>query len=78
MTWPSFRYGPDGASMICQSEEDVPPGWEDHPSKVKQAPVEPSDDLKSLRAEYTEKMGKRPYNGWDAAKLREKMHDAGV
>jgi hypothetical protein len=33
--WPSWRYGPDGQSQIFQHEEQVPDGWEDHPSKVK-------------------------------------------
>lgn len=31
------------------------------------------DDMKALRAEYKAKMGKQPYNGWDAKTLREKM-----
>lgn len=29
--WPSWRYGPDGASKICASADDVPKGWKDHP-----------------------------------------------
>lgn len=33
--WPSVRYGPGGVSQVFQSEEEVPPGWADHPSKVK-------------------------------------------
>lgn len=36
-TWPSVRYGPDGASAVFQSADDVPDGWEDHPAKVKAA-----------------------------------------
>lgn len=32
--WPSVRYGPDGQSKVCESEADVPEGWEDHPCKV--------------------------------------------
>lgn len=31
-TFPSWRYGPEGASMICETAEDVPEGWEDHPA----------------------------------------------
>jgi hypothetical protein len=38
-TFPSWRYGPDGQAMICQSAADVPEGWSDHPSKV----AEPDD-----------------------------------
>jgi hypothetical protein len=33
MAWPSCRYGPGGASAVFDCEEDVPAGWEDHPSK---------------------------------------------
>lgn len=32
--WPSTRYGPDGQSRVFQSEDQVPEGWVDHPSKV--------------------------------------------
>lgn len=32
--WPGWYYGPDGQSQIFQSEDEVPEGWEDHPSKV--------------------------------------------
>ena len=32
--WPSWRYGPGGAAAIFERPEDVPEGWEDHPSKV--------------------------------------------
>lgn len=31
MGWPSCRYSRDGEARIFQSEEDVPPGWADHP-----------------------------------------------
>lgn len=31
------------------------------------------DDLTPLRAEYFAKLGKRPFNGWDADTLREKI-----
>ena len=32
--WPSWRYGPGGQAAIFECAEDVPKGWEDHPSKV--------------------------------------------
>lgn len=35
MTFPSWRYGPDGEAAIFDDEDDVPAGWVDHPSKVK-------------------------------------------
>lgn len=33
-------------------------------------------DIKALRAEYKAKIGKGPFNGWDAATLREKIDAA--
>lgn len=38
-TFPSWRYGPKGEAKICETADDVPPGWADHPSKAK-APKE--------------------------------------
>lgn len=37
------------------------------------------DDLKAVRADYERVVGKRPFNGWDVATLRQKMaaHSAG-
>lgn len=32
-----------------------------------------TDDIKTVRAEYEAKMGKRPFPGWDAAELRRRM-----
>lgn len=32
--WPAWWYGPDDAAEIFNSEEEVPQGWVDHPSKV--------------------------------------------
>ena len=32
--WPAWRYGPNGQSAIHESEDTVPKGWQDHPSKV--------------------------------------------
>lgn len=36
--WPAWRFGPGGKSDVFQSEKDVPAGWVDHPTKVKEAP----------------------------------------
>ena len=38
--WPSFRYGPNGEAQIFDRAEDVPEGWEDHPSKFAKAESE--------------------------------------
>lgn len=43
--WPSWRYGPDGQSEIFQSEDEVPSGWEDHPSKVGKAKPHAADTV---------------------------------
>jgi hypothetical protein len=46
-------------------------------AKIAQAdaptPSSTGDDLAALRAEYREKLSKNPFNGWDAATLREKI-----
>lgn len=43
--FPSWRYGPGGEAAVFESEDDVPKGWHDHPSKheksSKPAPAEP-------------------------------------
>lgn len=31
--WPAWWYGPEGQAELFNSEEEVPQGWEDHPSK---------------------------------------------
>lgn len=41
-----------------------------------QASKASEDELTEVRAEYAEKMGKKPYHGWDVATLREKMAEA--
>ena len=41
-TFPAWFYGPDGQSAICESADDVPKGWADHPGKAK-AKVDPFD-----------------------------------
>lgn len=37
---------------------------------------EPDDDMPALRAAYTEKLGKRPFAGWDAEELKRRMDEA--
>lgn len=38
--------------------------------------VAQADDITTLRAEYHEKLGKRPFPGWSADILREKIAEA--
>ena len=33
-SWPAWYYGPNGASDVFDSADQVPAGWHDHPSKV--------------------------------------------
>lgn len=56
--WPSWRYGPNGEAQIFDHADEVPTGWEDHPSKIgnetdKKAAKEPakSDDKAAKAAE---------------------------
>ena len=39
-------------------------------------PEQEGDELPKLRAQYQEVVGKRPYHGWDADTLREKIAEA--
>lgn len=32
--WPAMRYGPDGQTEVFNSEDEVPEGWVNHPSKL--------------------------------------------
>lgn len=43
---PTWRYGPDEQAMICYSEDEIPEGWEDHPSKVKAPKPKPEPKTK--------------------------------
>lgn len=43
---------------------------------VMPASVPQHDELTLLRAEYERVVGKRPFMGWDEAKLREKIAEA--
>lgn len=40
------------------------------------SPKPAGDDLAELRAEYQTAVGKRPFHGWDAATLRERISEA--
>ncbi|WP_242218016.1 hypothetical protein [Shinella zoogloeoides] len=43
---------------------------------AKPASIPQHDEITLLRAEYERVVGKRPYMGWDEAKLREKIAEA--
>ena len=44
-SWPSWRYGPDGASGIFNHAAEVPKGWKDHPGAFDKNAEAPSLDL---------------------------------
>jgi len=46
------------------------------PVVVEPATPAPDEALTALRAEYQEVVGKRPFHGWDADTLREKITEA--
>lgn len=48
----------------------------DSVKEVSNKKVDTSDDLTALRAEYEEKMGKKPFGAWDAEKIKQKMAKA--
>lgn len=39
-------------------------------------PVDAPDVMGAMRSEYEEKVGRRPFMGWDAATLKQKIADA--
>lgn len=57
--------------MVAQSASVPDPEDEDETSAP--ASVSDADALKALRDEYQLKMGKRPFHGWDADELRERL-----
>jgi hypothetical protein len=48
--FPAWRYGPNGASVIVNSEDETPKGYVDHPSKVKDAADQSGSGTKTARA----------------------------
>jgi len=60
-------------------------GWAEEPKRRRRPQLDhdsngepggsksPAEDLTALRAQYHAKVGKRPFNGWDAATLQAKI-----
>jgi hypothetical protein len=76
-TFPSWRYGPDGAAAVFQSADEVPEGWQDHPSLVPDEPgnAEGLTGINDARALYRAKFKKNPGPRWDEATIRAKLED---
>ncbi len=72
-----------GRASLAQAGDDPPIAPKEEGQASKLAPEKPDDakdapdpegeDLKALRAEYQEVVGKRPFAGWDGDILREKI-----
>lgn len=48
----------------------------DHDADGKRGGSKKQDDIAALRKAYKDVFGKQPFNGWDAATLREKIEAA--
>lgn len=60
------------APGLVEIDPEVPPVPKEIVAKAKRAGKGP-DDINALRAEYKAKLGKSPFNGWNAATLKEKI-----
>jgi hypothetical protein len=64
----------DPSSEVPELPEDLAERFDhDGDKKPGGSKKQSGDDLPALRAEYKAKLGKAPFNGWDAATLREKI-----
>lgn len=77
------RDGPRGWHFIALADFDpsIHVAWESDPPDHdgdgrKGGSVSGGDDLAALRAEYAEKIGKRPFMGWGAEELRARIGEA--
>jgi hypothetical protein len=75
--WPSWRFGPDGASQIFESEDEVPEGWVDSPSKLKgkKAPAEPATPPSADKAAKINELVEGN-SQTELVAMLEKMHEA--
>ena len=79
-------HGAKVATMDMEATYDEGHGWERFDPTVKVDPLDhdmdgkkggslpqSGDDVKALRAAYTEKFGKKPFAGWNADTLKQKL-----
>lgn len=64
------RLGPDIAKAKKGDLKDPPAGLVD---QVQKAAPDNEDPRKALRAEYEQKLGKKPFSGWDADELKRRI-----
>lgn len=71
-----------GTRRMQATQEVVEPKAPEPPTAAapKEATPAPApagdDDIAKAREEYQRRVGKRPFNGWDAKTLRQKMNEA--
>jgi len=53
--WPAWRYGPEGASGVFQSENDVPAGWVENPNDVVEPDAPKPEDGSDAWGGHTKK-----------------------
>lgn len=63
------------AAVLAKLGYGNPPPVEPAPEGVPVPATEPVEDLAELRAEYERAVGRRPFMGWDAATIRERMNE---
>lgn len=66
---------PRAYGLILLSKGKVEAGRPAAPRKER-APESHGENLRALRAAYETKVGRRPFYGWDASTLREKIAEA--
>lgn len=76
MTYPKW-FEKDGAKKLF-NEQPTEIGWEPCNGHYDFAlgvwiDDDPQDDINALRGQYSAKFGKKPFNGWDADTLKEKL-----
>lgn len=80
-SFPSWWGPPEGPPIRYLTEAAVPKGAVHFPGDYNvqtgqwEMPEDDGDgrDMKTLRAEYKAKFGKRPFNGWKERELRERL-----
>lgn len=60
--WPSWRYGPNGESVLCENEAEVPKGFKDHPAafdkpEKAEKPAKAAEETKPVEAPAVDSSG---------------------